>query len=326
MHRLLSLTLILLILWVLPAPAASLSLGANTTISFATIEQGRQVLTNRDDFVRAMSPFDRALRMKTDKEVTEQQFLVFVGQHNLEWNGTEKEKVAAALKPFQEKLEALALPFPENILLIKTTGAEDSNLAYTRANAIILPQATIAKPVDKLTKTLIHELFHVLSRANPGLRDRLYASIGFLRCEEVKLPPDIKARKITNPDAPANDHCILLKAAGKDVWAVPVLYGRTERYDPASKASFFSHFELRLLVADRKPGQDKPGISAGDTRLVSLKDTTGFFEQIGRNTTYIIHPEEIVADNFALLVGGSNSVPTPVILEKMEKILREKRP
>jgi hypothetical protein len=42
---------------------------------------------------------------------------------------------------------------------------------------------------------------------------------------------------------------------------------------------------------------------------------------VGRNTQYIIHPEEILADNFALLVLGETSIPSPVILEKMKDAL-----
>lgn len=304
------------------ASQAQISLDSGTTITFATAEEGRQVLTNRDDFVRTMSPFDRSARVKTDKDVSEAEFLKFVGKHNLEWTDDEKQKVAEALKPIQARLAAFALPFPKTIQLIKTTGGEDSNSPYTRANAIILPEATIAKRVDNLTKTLTHELFHVLSRANPQLRDRLYASIGFLKCDEVEFPAGIKARKITNPDAPANNHCVLLKVDDKDVWAVPIHYSRTERYEPDSDRSFFSYFELRLLIADRASPASKPAVSGPDTRLISLKDATGFFEQIGKNTTYIIHPEEILADNFALLIAGKTNVPSPEILKKIETILK----
>lgn len=42
---------------------------------------------------------------------------------------------------------------------------------------------------------------------------------------------------------------------------------------------------------------------------------------MGRNTGYIIHPEEILADNFKLLATGAENVPSPQILEKMRVIL-----
>jgi hypothetical protein len=56
-------------------------------------------------------------------------------------------------------------------------------------------------------------------------------------------------------------------------------------------------------------------------KLVGLQAVTGFFEQVGRNTQYIIHPEEIVADNFTVLILGEQNVPSPEVLEKIRKVL-----
>jgi hypothetical protein len=52
----------------------------------------------------------------------------------------------------------------------------------------------------------------------------------------------------------------------------------------------------------------------------------GLFEQIGRNTQYLWHPEEILADNFAILVLGELSAkplspPSPEVLERLRPIL-----
>jgi len=166
--------------------------------------------------------------MKTDKGVSEQEYLEFVGRNVLAWNAAERQKVTSAWQGIQRKLEALSLPFPKKVLLVKTTGGEEGGAPYTRTNAIILPKAEIAAPPAKLRKTICHELFHILSRANPELRETLYAGIGFMKCDEVEFPTELKARKITNPDAPANDHCILLKIEGVDRWAIPILFSAGE--------------------------------------------------------------------------------------------------
>ena len=34
---------------------------------------------------------------------------------------------------------------------------------------------------------------------------------------------------------------------------------------------------------------------------IKTKEVNNFFEQIGRNTNYIIHPDEVLADNFIFL-------------------------
>ena len=46
---------------------AQIKLSGGTTVLFATIDEAKKILVSRDDFVRRMSPFDRAARMKTDK-------------------------------------------------------------------------------------------------------------------------------------------------------------------------------------------------------------------------------------------------------------------
>jgi hypothetical protein len=58
--------------------------------------------------------------------------------------------------------------------------------------------------------------------------------------------------------------------------------------------------------------------------LASPEEVSRFFEQVGRNTNYVIHPEEILADNFALLVLDEHNVPSPEILEKTQRILEQK--
>jgi len=47
---------------------------------------------------------------------------------------------------------------------------------------------------------------------------------------------------------------------------------------------------------------------------------------VGRNTRYLWHPEEILADNFALLFlgllrGAPPQLPSPDVLERMRAIL-----
>ena len=54
--------------------------------------------------------------------------------------------------------------------------------------------------------------------------------------------------------------------------------------------------------------------------LLEVEEIDGFFEQIGKNSNYIIHPEEILADNFSLLVMGQK-VPSPWVLDKLKGFL-----
>src|SRR5437667_368014 len=80
------------------------------------------------------------------------------------------------------------LSFPTTVQLIKTTGVEEGNAAYTRGTAIVISKVELSKTQSELEKIICHELFHILSRHNPKLRERLYAIIGFIPCDDVEFP------------------------------------------------------------------------------------------------------------------------------------------
>jgi hypothetical protein len=291
------------------------------TISFATVEQGRTALMNRDDFVSRLSPFDRAARMKTDRDVTEQEYLTFVAKNVLEWAPDEENAVQSAFDGLAAELTDLNLPFPKTILFIKTTGDEEGHAEYTRANAIILPEkALAANGRNALQGTIAHELFHVLSRNAPDLRERAYAVIGFQSCGEVPFPPALAARKITNPDAPKNDHCIRVELGRTSIWAVPILFSKSDHYNPANGGEFFDYLDFQFLVVE-KSGSDAT-YDPSNVTLLDVGQIQGFYEQIGRNTGYIIHPEEILADNFEYLLIGRPNLPSPDVQRRLAAALR----
>ncbi len=299
----------------------------STTLSFATVEEGERVLTSRDDYVERMSPFDRAARLKTDQVVSEREYLKFVGKAVLAWEEAEKEKVYLAMEGVEETLRKMALPFPEKIWLIKTTGQEEGNAAYTRANAIVFPEEFLEGRPSGVQRVLCHELFHVLSRANEELRDRCYAAIGFEKCEELVFPEELALRKLTNPDAPRNEHCLKVKVAGKEQWVIPILFSKEEKYDPESGGEFFRYLQFKLVVVKRgADGKSVKVILEGATpKLLDVGEVTGFFKQVGKNTSYLIHPEEILADNFVLLVTKKRGLPSPKVVENLGEILAGKK-
>lgn len=307
---------------------AQVRLGKTTTVAFATVEEGQKVLMQRDDFVKRLSPFDRAARMKTDKRVSEEEYLTFVGKNVLKWDEAEKQKVISALQNIKPPLDSLSLPFPPKVFVIKTTGNEEGGAAYTRANAIILTKSDLSAPLAKIQKLICHELFHIMSRANPGLREKLYEAIGFVKCNELVFPSELKSRKITNPDAPKNDHRVRLEVNGKNYWTIPILFSVSEKYNVERGGEFFNYLQFQFLLVERDEGSSvvRPIYDGRQPTLVGMQQVSGFFDQVGKNTGYIIHPEEILADNFALLVLGQRNLPSPEVVQKIEKILKEGLP
>lgn len=80
---------------------------------------------------------------------------------------------------------------------------------------------------------------------------------------------------------------------------------------------------MELLLVDRSDSERaQPMMRAdGSPALVPVDAAAGLFEQIGRNTSYILHPEEIIASNFALLATGETRVPSPELLEAIRRVM-----
>ena len=57
--------------------------------------------------------------------------------------------------------------------------------------------------------------------------------------------------------------------------------------------------------------------------IYNFNQVADFFEQVGNNTQYIIHPEEIMADNFAFALLDKTGLPNSEILEKIKVKLKE---
>ena len=305
--------------------SADVPLG-NSTVHFASQSEGRQTLTAKDDFIQRLSPFDRSARMKTDKTVSEGELLEFIRTNVLDWTKDEMQTVQTAIEAIQPPLRDLRLSLPPIVQLIKTTGAEEGNAAYTRATAIVIPKSDASKGQKDLQRLICHELFHILSRQNADLREKLYGIIGFTKCNEIKLPPELDRRKITNPDAPRNDHFIRLQIDGHESLAVPILLSSVETYDVKRGGEFFAYLQFQFLVVEKDGSSGNlKAVSAGSSpKVAGMERVSGFMEQVGRNTDYIIHPEEILADNFALLVLDEHNVASPEILRKMREVLMRK--
>ena len=311
----------LLVLASCPVLAEDYPLTDGTKVRFASLDAGQKVLASRDDFALTLSRFDRQVRMQTADDVSLDDWLVFNAKHATGWTEPEVQRVTEALRDLQPRLARYEFQLPQTIFLVRTTGKEEGDAAYTRQAAIMLPDKVMAYPKEQLEKLLIHELFHVVSRHDPALRQKLYAIIGFRPCDQVKLPADWDERRITNPDAPKIDCYIELKLAGQPMAAAPFLYATPAKFDPQMKGSLFKFLTFKLLVLKRDGNRFVPALQDDKPVVIDPRSLEDFTRQIGKNTNYIVHPDEILADNFVLLLRGQKNVPTPAILEKMAKVL-----
>jgi len=304
--------------------AAPIRIGGKTEIVLGSVEEGRRILCSRDEFIENMSGFDRSARMGVDREVSIEEFTRFVGSNVVPWDEDERAQVENALHAIGEGLEKAGFPDLGTVTIVKTTGNEESDQAYTRDRCVVLPQSIISGRKIDLRRLLAHEFFHILSRNRPKLRSTLYAAIGFRYSGNLDFPPSLS--RITNPDAPRNDHVIRVKVSGDDTAVMPILFSRSTISDVRRNSNLFDYLEFALLriVEGETENSVRPMIGKDGPELLGARQLELFYDQIGRNTDYIIHPEEILADNFTLLVLGDEHVPSPEILARMKNRLLSK--
>ena len=106
---------------------------------------------------------------------------------------------------------------------------------------------------------------------------------------------------------------------GDSLEVVPVLYANRPGYDMERGGEFFHYLTFALLAIEQGDSGAVYQSVDGSPRLLGVNAVGGYFEQVGRNTNYIIHPEEILADNFALMVQGVTAVRTPELLTAMRR-------
>lgn len=306
--------------------AQGIALSTNTVVAWAGVESGKAILTKRDEFIAAMSPFDRAARMKTDQAVAEADFLKFLGQNVEPWSPDETNAMAGVMRNVKTKLAPWNLPFPAIIWLIKTSGLEEGRASYTRQNAVILPRKELLSAPGHLQDIIIHELFHIVSRHNPDLRTRLYHGIGFSPINQIEYPEELRERRITNPDGVQDGWMIKVTHQNQPLSAIQVLYASSSRYDPVKGGEFFDYLVFKLLVVNSDGNRWQAKLVDGHPQLLEPKEVQGFFEQVGSNTGYIIHPDEILAANFVRLINDDANLPTPGVIAEMKKILGQRRP
>ena len=218
------------------------------------------------------------------------------------------------------------LKLPE-IQLIKTKGTYyGAGVYYTRDNSIIIPAAQLNQDNKHLLRTLIHEIFHIYSRYNPAKRDALYAAIGYNKIKKLELSDFLIKRVIYNPDGVDLAYAIEVQdSSGRSFKAIPSMYSKFSSYRmPLLKSYVFQLFEVK----EQKDGSWK--VMNADVGY-SEEMLSGYWEKIGRNTRYTIHPDEVTADNFTILAFSKEqndelnklSEEGKKLLLELEKIIKQ---
>ena len=297
---------------------------AGTRVHFADVDTGRALLMADDEWMRTTSEFQRRAVMGSATPVTLDAFRRWNGDSVHPWTDELRARWRRALERLAPSFGSLRIPLPAEVLLIASNGQESARAPYTRAHGVVLPGSAVS-PGYSDPMLMAHELWHVAARHAPALATRLYAEMGFEPIAELQFPSQWAGVRIANPDAPSNRHAMRLNIDGRSAWVTPVLVAT--RTELQADETFFSVMAPRLL--EIVPGANgAPSLAAqrqdGQPLWHPLDGPHEYLRRLGGNTGYVIHHEEAMADNVALLVTGQRA-RNPELLARIKTALAASR-
>jgi len=193
--------------------------------------------------------------------------------------------------------------FPKPLNLIKTKANHYAkSVYYTRENNIIIPYDVLGenRNEDAFLEIILHEIFHIYSRLNSDKRTQLYELIGFRKAANIQLPEELDRRLLLNPDGADIEYLITVSDAKDTVQLIPLLYSKTPEI-ASNSPGFFTYLQFELFQIKNEGNVLTVQTKEGYKSTIEDRFQIDFQDQIGPNTGYIWHPDEILADNFAFL-------------------------
>ena len=272
----------------------------NTKIKyrFADLNEAQKLYLSNTEYLDNFSQYDLDYKLNK-KNATLKEFKDFGVSQMLEFTDKEKEIISNQIAKMEKTLEKqeMNLPFNEEIIFIKSTQKEENgSLAYTHGTQIYLGK-NIFNYFDEINirknfyfeSVFWHELFHCITRSNKIFRKDMYQIIHFTVMEkDFIIPKSIYDISISNPDVEHHDSYATFSINGKNIDCYMVLTASKPFNEPGD--SFFNCMQSSIVPIDSKGEYYLP------------EDTDNFWEIFGENTSYVIDPEECMADNFSYAI------------------------
>jgi hypothetical protein len=254
---------------------------------------------DKDGFFNKISLLEIQLTLNdstiTDKKVGLEKYKTFLKNEVIEFSNDEKQFLDSV---FYIAVTMIATINPkltsQSIELIKiNTNHYGPSVYYTRNNAIFYPANVLKEKIFKRElEVTLHEIWHIISRNNPSLRAATYDLIGFKKINSIRLDDKLAQRTITNPDGSFVDYVIDLDG----IDAAPIITSKYSKRNPEIQ-SLIEYINFDLYPVENGIVKPNPVIDA--------EKMNNFFKKIGDNTGYIIHPDEIIADNFSFAIRSA---------------------
>ena len=281
---------------------------------YADIEEGAYLILGNEEYLRGFNQCDLEFRLQKKGATLEEWEELAVRQVE-EFSDDEMQALDAAMAEIESLIvqRGIALPESEEIVFVKTTMEEEGGAsAYTHGTQIYLRSSVMSLLMaddEKYHKMgvgiLVHELFHCLTRSNPDFRTQMYKIISFdVQEGDYAFGPNVAERIISNPDVEHHNSSALFTIDGEQRRCAVVFYAK--KFFETKGDNFFDFGGTGLVPIDDL------------NTLYDSEEASDFWEVFGRNTDYVIDPEETMADNFAFAITygrDGRKYKTPQIID-----------
>ena len=288
----------------------------NVSPVFASKKEAENLLGELDVYTSNLNEFELMAKLHAFREITVSDYLNHAKEQALDWNNELMKLIIGAIENISIHLDMNPMPLPEEVHFVLTTGLDEGFAAYTRGSAIFLNERIIQNHRN-LTRLIAHELVHVATRNNGKWKDNLYSQIGFKPCDSPVFTPEFQKYVFSNPDAPRINHALGVTYNGIKQKVAPIIFTSQENY---LGGNFFEYIEVGLFLLDGENATDYR-MYPEENRIINFEDCQEFFENVGNNTDYLFHAEEILADNIADIYTNRIDYESPELITKILQIL-----
>ena len=287
-----------------------------------SLQAGLAISTDeKENFFSLVNQLDMSIQMKknfeadTPRKNIVEEYKTFLKKDVLDFTKGEMEFINDVFKEAYELCNKVSpFIFSKEIKLIKTHANHYGQGAYyTRENCIIIPKDELdLKNREGFLETMFHEISHIYTRYHPEKQKALYQLIGFSNIGNMSnllMKEGLKNRVLLNPDGVNFAYNIDLKETnGRPYSAIPIITSNETEY-VNSKNDFFEYLHFSLYKVSIQHAVQVKSDEEGNS-FINMDNIPDFHEKITNNTGYIIHPDEIIADNFMyiMLRGKKNGL------------------
>lgn len=302
-----------------PAPTRVVKLADDCTLKLLSAAEAAAVLDAErlEPYVSTLTHVELEIRLggplrPEGRKAQLQRLRAMRAASTRDWTDAEAEYLTTHLRTVHKLLSA-EFPglLPREWKWVKTSGEGDARFAdgYTVDDLIVLHEGPLGwhrKGNEERAVGLLSRMtFHMLARTRPQIREKAYPLLGFRTLTRLDWG-GLEPRRLVHPDIRTPVVYTVRDESGRDVVAAPLLYSGESRFDPKKGSDLFRYqaFDLFEAEADPKTGVGRLLDADGKKpeRLPRATTRRIYDAAVAVNSSNVMHPQNILADNFAMLV------------------------